>query len=71
MENGQSIGLDMVGCPTCAAPAEVVDRFVLESTDGPIEHTTVLCAERHRFTVLVERMRTPRTAGEEVARWSR
>jgi hypothetical protein len=28
--------------PECAAPAEVVDRFVLESTDGPIEHAIVL-----------------------------
>ncbi len=48
--------LQIAGCPECAAPAEVVDRFVLESTDGPIEHVTVLCAVRHRFTVLVGRI---------------
>jgi hypothetical protein len=46
--------------PECAAPAEVVDRFVLESTDGPIEHAIVLCVLRHRFTVLVERLVSPR-----------
>ena len=34
-------GLDLVGCPACAAPAEIVERFVLDSTDGPIEHATV------------------------------
>jgi hypothetical protein len=46
--------------PECAAPAEVVDRFVLESTDGPIEHAIVLCVLRHRFTVLVEGLVNPR-----------
>ncbi len=62
--------LDLVGCPECAAPAEVVERFVLDSTDGPIEHATVRCAGRHRFTVLVERLTTPRTVGREVDRWA-
>ena len=61
----------MVGCPACAAPAEVIERYVLESTDGPIEHATVLCTDRHRFTVLVERLRTPRPTREEAQRWAR
>lgn len=65
--------LEIVGCPECAAPAEVADRFVLESTDGPIEHAFVTCTERHRFTVLVERMAS-RTGGRprptmSVVRW--
>jgi hypothetical protein len=46
--------LVLVECPECAAPAEVVDRFTLDSTDGPVEHAIVLCVLRHRFTVLVE-----------------
>lgn len=29
---------EIVDCPECTAPAEVVDRFVFESTNGPIEH---------------------------------
>jgi hypothetical protein len=70
MDNHLATGLDMVGCPACAAPAEVVDRYVLESTDGPIEHATVLCAARHRFTVLVERLVTPRAMQEEAGRWA-
>ena len=41
--------LDLVVCPECAAPAEVVDRFALPSTDGPIEHVKVLCLVRHWF----------------------
>lgn len=64
MDNRFISGIDLVGCPACTAPAEIVDRYVLESTDGPIEHATVVCASRHRFTVLVERMATPR-------RWAR
>jgi len=47
--------LEIVDCPECTAPAEVVDRFVFVSTDGPIEHAIVLCVLRHRFTVLVKR----------------
>jgi len=67
MDNGFSEGLDLVGCPACGAPAEVVDRYVLGSTDGPIEHATVVCAVRHRFTVLVERLAT-HAAGSERGR---
>ena len=42
-------GLDLVVCPECSAPAEVVDRFVLPSTDGPVEHVKVVCLVRHWF----------------------
>jgi hypothetical protein len=48
--------LEIVECPECAAPAEVADRFLLDSTDGPIEHAIVRCVVRHRFTVLAERL---------------
>ena len=41
--------LDLVVCPECAAPAEVVDRFAFPSTDGPIEHVKVMCVMRHWF----------------------
>ena len=37
------------GCPQCDQPALVTDRFVLESTDGPIEHLRTLCLTGHRF----------------------
>jgi len=33
--------MDMTSCPECGEPAEIVDRHVLESTDGPIEHARV------------------------------
>ncbi|MGA8048049.1 MAG: hypothetical protein WCA30_17465 [Dermatophilaceae bacterium] len=41
-------------CPECLAPGEIVDRFVLASTDGPIEHIHVRCAAGHRFVLPTE-----------------
>lgn len=36
-------------CPQCDSIAEIVDRDVWPSTDGPVEHVTVRCVRRHRF----------------------
>lgn len=60
MESSANITHEFTGCPECGAPAEISDRFVLESTDGPLEHVTVRCAARlgHRFTMLLERLRS-------------
>jgi hypothetical protein len=63
-------GLELVGCPACGAPAEVVERFVLDSTEGPIEHATVRCADRHRFTVLVERLTSGQPQQKGPGRWA-
>jgi hypothetical protein len=41
--------MDTTTCPECGAPAEVTDRFALESTDGPVEHVRVQCVRRHWF----------------------
>jgi hypothetical protein len=47
--------------PECQAPAEVLDRFDLSSTDGPIEHIRTRCVLGHVFTVATDRYyaRTP------------
>lgn len=42
--------MEFVDCPECGLPAEVRDRFVLESTDGPIEHVKTQCVKRHCLT---------------------
>ncbi len=71
--------LTLVGCPECGAPAEVVDRAALESTDGPgdlvlVELVTVRCALRHSFRMLAERIsswcRPAAAGGEEWDRWT-
>ncbi|MBM6399259.1 hypothetical protein [Phycicoccus sonneratiae] len=41
--------MDTSRCPECGLIAEVLDRVVLESTDGPVEHAHVRCVARHRF----------------------
>ena len=57
-------GLDLAVCPDCAAPAEVVDRFALPSTDGDVEHVKLMCLSRHRFLLPAAALPTPATAGE-------
>jgi hypothetical protein len=46
--------VDLTTCPECGAPAEVTDRFVLESTSGPIDHAKVHCVRRHWFLLSIE-----------------
>ena len=41
--------LEIIGCPSCGAPAEIVWRTRLASTAGPIEHLDVRCIRRHTF----------------------
>lgn len=40
--------------PACTAPAEIVDRWLWDSTDGPIEHVRTRCLARHMFTPTAE-----------------
>lgn len=44
--------LRLTYCPdeTCLAPAEVVDTYEHESTNGPVVHVVTLCVRRHRYT---------------------
>lgn len=49
-------------CPECGEIAEIRDRFVLPSTDGPVEHIQLLCLRRHGFvmpTASLERAAAP------------
>ncbi|HEX5812480.1 MAG TPA: hypothetical protein VFY38_10285 [Pseudonocardia sp.] len=57
--------LDLVVCPECAAPAEVVDRYVLPSTDGPVQHVKVQCLSRHWFVLPTAALPQVRTVTAE------
>ncbi len=72
MTNHENDEIDIVGCPACGGPAEVADRFVLPSTDGPVEHVKVHCVRRHWFTVPIEKLPAVAGAsvGEEPDRWA-
>jgi hypothetical protein len=41
--------VEIVSCPTCAAPAEIEERGALVGTDGPVQHVKVTCVRRHWF----------------------
>ena len=43
--------MEWTQCPQCGLVAEVVDRDVWPSTDGPIEHLHVRCLAGHRFVL--------------------
>jgi hypothetical protein len=47
---------ELISCPEpgCDVPAGVVDRFVLASTGGPVEHVRTWCLEGHGFTQRVD-----------------
>lgn len=54
-------------CPECGQPAEVIERFILNSTAGPVEHIRALCIARHHFLMPVyptdhQPLPEPRTA---------
>ena len=48
------LGLELIYCPElnedgtpCGLPAEVMDRQVFGSTEGPVEHVKTTCVNRH------------------------
>jgi hypothetical protein len=57
---------ELTGCPECGAPAEVIDRFVLQSTDGPVVHVKVRCVTGEWFTVPHRRPADSRAAHFEL-----
>jgi hypothetical protein len=41
-------------CPQCDLPANIVDRFSLTGTDGPVNHVKTVCVAGHWFTPTVD-----------------
>ena len=56
--------MDYALCPQCQLPAEVIDRFSLSSTDGPLAHVKIACLSGHVFTPSAEDV-TPLDAAAE------
>ena len=53
--------LELTWCPDCGRTAEVIDRFWLPSTDGPLEHVKTRCITGPWFVTLVEPDRRPQS----------
>jgi hypothetical protein len=49
----ESSMLWLIDCPDpdCGVPAEVLDRRILKSTDGGIEHLKTYCVNKHLFVL--------------------
>jgi hypothetical protein len=46
--------LDDQGIVRCGLPAEVKQRFIMRSTDGPLESATIRCPNGHIFNAPIE-----------------
>ena len=57
--------LDRDGTARCGLPAEVRCRFVMRSTDGPIECAMIRCPVGHGFNGAIESLVWTDTAGRE------
>lgn len=44
----------VIACPDCSVPAEVTERFSLQSTDGPVDHIALSCVAGHHFRMAVD-----------------
>jgi hypothetical protein len=50
------IAPQLAPCPECGLPAEIQDRFCLDSTDGPVEHVALSCINDHHFRMAADRL---------------
>lgn len=46
--------LDDGGLARCGLPAEVLHRFIMESTSGPLESVIINCPASHSFIAPIE-----------------
>ena len=51
-------------CPSCGLPAQIVDRFTLPGSPGPVEHLKILCTADHWATMPIDWFREPRIVGQ-------
>jgi hypothetical protein len=56
LATGTVVGMEIETCPEqrCQMPAEVVHRFTLASTGGPVEHVALRCIDQHQFVMPAE-----------------
>ena len=58
--------LDKDGTVRCGLPAEVRSRFVMRSTDGPLESAMIRCPVGHAFNAPIEFLTWDKHQGEHV-----
>lgn len=53
--------IDKDGAARCGLPAEVKARYLMDSTDGPLESATISCPRGHHFNGPIEYLTMPKT----------
>ena len=53
---GPGVSARLVPCPECGLPAEITERFWLDSTDGPVLHVCLACVDGHCFRMPGDRL---------------
>ena len=53
---GPGVPVHLHACPECELPAEITERFWLDSTDGPVLHVCVTCVDGHYFRMPADRL---------------
>jgi hypothetical protein len=53
---GPGVSARLIACPECELPAEITERFWLDSTDGPVLHLCVSCIDGHYFRMPADRL---------------
>jgi hypothetical protein len=51
--------LDRDGAARCGLPAEVEVRYIMNSTDGPLENAKIRCPRGHHFNGPIEYLTVP------------
>jgi hypothetical protein len=59
--------MDKSGSVRCGLPAEVEDRYLMRSTDGPLESARIRCPRGHWFNGPVESLRLEERSDAPVA----
>jgi hypothetical protein len=49
-----AVAPEVVRCPECGVPAVMEWSDMVDSTDGPVEHAKIVCANRHWFLLPTE-----------------
>lgn len=57
---------DTIACPECEGITAILERFSLDSTDGPVEHVRTHCVNGHYLTVRAAHVRVARHGANEV-----
>lgn len=53
--------LDSGNAVRCGLPAEVEARYLMDSTDGPLESAKISCPRGHHFNGPIEYLTVPKT----------